>query len=121
MIGPESVLQAQVCEVLELCGWEWRHVSATAPTRDGGWRPDAGARDLPDLMCWHADKPGVCMFELKTGARRLTDGQHSLLVAWRAAGVPCWVIREEDLADVPGMLRSAAAHCLAAGPFVPTG
>ena len=119
MSGPESVLQAQVCEVLELCGWEWRHVSATAPIAGGGWRPDPDARDLPDLMCWRTDRPGVCMLELKTGTRKLTDGQSALLMAWRAAGVPCWVVREEDVTDVPRMLQAAVGHCLLAGPFVP--
>jgi len=112
----EAEFQDQVVELLDLHGWEHRHVSATAPTGDG-WRPDFAARDLPDLIAWRPDG-AIAAFELKVAPRKLTPGQRALLLAWRAAGVPCWALYPDDLEDVPGLLRVASNWCRSRGPFI---
>ena len=126
----EAEFQEQVVELLDLHGWEHRHVSATAPTRavrvvegdvgrlaSDGWRPDFDARDLPDLIAWRPDG-AIAAFELKVKPRKLTPGQRALLLAWRAAGVPCWALYPDDLEDVPGLLRIASNWCRSRGPFI---
>lgn len=113
----EKDWQGQVCQLLELYGWDWLHVRAGRTNH--GWRVATSgtlASGWVDVFAVHAVKQRSVFIELKTEVGRLRPDQKAVHDLLRAAGCEVHVLRPSDL---PALLDVLGAPTAGGGDRMP--
>lgn len=93
----EAELQATLIEAAWSLGWMVHH-DRPAQRRDGTWTTAIeGHPGFPDLFLVHRRHGKAIAAELKSGDGRITDHQRRWIDRLRAADVPAYVWRPDDL------------------------
>lgn len=111
----EREWQSQVCDLAELCGWEWAH---WRPARTAnGWRtPVSGTigAGFCDLILAHPRRRRVLLVELKSDAGFVSAEQRAVHEILRASGLEVKVWRPRDWDLVVAALHEPSARASAA-------
>lgn len=102
--GPtEAEFTRQVLQLAKLRGFRTAHFRPARTAR--GWRtPCQGqAKGFPDILFVRHSRLFVA--ELKVGRGQPTEEQSAWLAAFRAAGVPAYLWRPENWAQIEEVLR----------------
>ena len=100
----EGDLLRNVLAYAKICGWRTAHFRP-ARMLNGEWRtPVSGdGKGWPDLILVRGSR--LIAAELKAGKNDVTAEQMAWLTALAAAGVKCFVWRDEDWPEIEEMLR----------------
>lgn len=100
----EAAFTRQVLALAKLHGWRTAHFRP-GRTKDGGWRTavQGDGKGFLDLLALRGSDKFVA--ELKVGKNDLTLEQWAWIKAWEAAGVPWFMWRPEDWAEIERVLE----------------
>lgn len=99
----EAAFQKQFIDVAHLFGWRLAHFRP-AQVRSGRWVTPVAAdgAGFPDNLLLRGNR--LLVAELKVGRNKTTHEQDAWLAAFRLAGVPAFVWRPEDSAQIEEVL-----------------
>ena len=96
--------ESTVEDLLELGGWIWDH-ARPMEDKNGNWRtPLSGHKGGCDYKAVHPTRHLFIMFETKSGSAVVSPDQKKWIDALRAAQVPTYVWRPEDIDEVKALL-----------------